>query len=408
METVEILGSRILVRELSLDDQEATHILQDYAPEERLDVVKQGLRLGLILSRQARTVVNVDFVRLEFQTLQKAMEAYWKEEVVKRIDDTITNYFDVNKGILPRQFAQYFGDGQEKGKLAALFDEKNTESITYRLRQILEKELTGEDSRFLKALNPDDESNPIGRLRRKLEDPIQSLRDAVVGKKAAEEIAEAGTQKGGPYEDRVFGYIDRIAASFRDRAEDVSNQNVAGDYVVTLDLETVPGHEIRLAIDAKDKSMGLKACEDALREAKARWNAQAAMLVFAKQEGTPFPAPVGIRKLGEGYVCVFDKEDFDSRVLQAAYQLARLDSVRSVQRGVVQIEPDVVQEKLEQAVQKLQEFVTLKRRLTASISELGGIRQFVDDLHRECRERLEEAWQALGIRTPMPAPDEGA
>jgi hypothetical protein len=131
------------------------------------------------------------------------------------------------------------------------------------------------------------------------------------------------------------------------------------------------------------------------------------MLVFAKQDGTPFPPPVGMRRLGEGYVCVFDKEDLDARVLQAAYQMAKLDSVRSVQRGIVHIEPAVVQEKLEQAVQKLQEFVTLKRRLTASINELGGIRQFVDDLHRECRERLEEAWQALGIRTPMPTVEEG-
>jgi hypothetical protein len=53
--------------------------------------------------------------------------------------------------ILSRQFAHYFGNGQEKGKLAALFDERNTESITYRPRKILETELTGEDSKFLKA-----------------------------------------------------------------------------------------------------------------------------------------------------------------------------------------------------------------------------------------------------------------
>lgn len=51
----------------------------------------------------------------------------------------------------------------------------------------------------------------------------------------------------------MFTYIDRIAASFGDKAEDVSNQNVAGDYLVSLDAETVPGQSIRLAIDAKDR-----------------------------------------------------------------------------------------------------------------------------------------------------------
>jgi hypothetical protein len=288
-------------------------------------------------------------------------------------------------------------------KLAALFDERNTESITYKLRKIIEQELTGESSTFCKALDPDDEGTPIGRLKKKLESGIVTLRDEVVGKKAADAVAEAGTQKGGPYEDLVFSHLDRIAAAFGDRAEDVSNQNVPGDYIVMLDSDAVPGQIVRLVLDAKDKSMGLKACEDVLREAKAQWQAQGALLIFARDEQTPFSPPVGMRKLSEGYACVFDKEDLDSRVLQAAYQVARLEAVRSVQRSVVEVNPAVVQEKLEQAVQKLREFVTLKRRLTASITELGNIRQFVDALHRECGEKLEEAWQALGIHGAMPA-----
>ena len=403
MEKVEVIGSKIVVHSLTLEDQESAHILGEFAPEEQPAVAKQALRLGLLLRRQVGTAVNVDFVKLEFQNLQHAIETYWRDQVVRKIDETITNYLDVNKGVLPRQLAQYFGDGGEKGKLAALFDEKNTESVTYQLRQLLQKELTAEGSTFLKALNPDDENSPIGRLKKRLEEPIQALRDAVVAKKAAEEVAEAGTQKGGKYEDLVFEYIDRIAGSFGYKAEDVSNQNVAGDYVVTLDPETVPGQMIRMVIDAKDKSMGLKACEDTLREAKAQWSAQAALLVFARQEQTPFTPPTGLRRLGEGFVCVFDKGDLDSRVLQATYQVARLEAVRAVQRATIQIEPAIVQEKLEQAVQKLQDFVTLKKKLTGAITELGSIRQFVDTLHRECREKLEEAWLALGIKAPMPA-----
>lgn len=402
MEQVEVIGSKIIVRELMLEDQEAAHILGELKPEEQSDVVKQALRLGLILRRQVAMAVNIDFVRLEFQNLRQVIEKYWKDEVVSKIDKTITDHFDATRGTVPQQLARYFGDGQERGKLAALFDETNTGSVTYQLRELVRKELTGEDSAFLKALNPDDDNSPVGRLRKKLED----VKDAVIGKKAAEAVAEVGTQKGGPYEDLVFAYIDRIAASFRDKAEDVSNQNVAGDYVVSLDAEAIPGQSIRLAIDAKDKSMGLKACEDTLRETKSRWNAQAALLVFAREEQTPFSPPIGLRKLSEGYVCVFSKEDLDSRILQASYQVTRLDAVRSVQRSQIQVDVSVLQEKLEQAVQKLQEFVTLKRKLTASINELGNIRQFIDTLHREFLEKLEEAWNALGLRTPMPTTTE--
>lgn len=70
----------------------------------------------------------------------------------------------------------------------------------------------------------------------------------------------------------------------------------------------------------------------------------------------------------------FRKGNLISRVLQAAYRLARLDGVRLVERSQVQIDPTVVQERLEQAVQKLQDFFTLKRKLTGTITEVGEIR----------------------------------
>lgn len=402
MGAVEVVGSRIIIRELVLEDPEAADVLVEVREGERPAVTCQALRLGLILRRQAATVVNVDFVKLEFEHLRGDIETYWREHVVKPIGETIKTHFDPGTGTLPAHLAHLFGDGKDAGKLAALFDEKNTESVTYKLRTLLERELTGENSAFRKALNPDDPQSPIGQLKSKLEGGIQALRDAVVARKAAEEVAETGTQKGGPYEDLVFRWVDRITAGFRDKAEDVSSRNVPGDYLVTLDPETVPAQTIRIAIDAKDKFMGLKACEDTLREAKAEWQAQAALLVFARDEQTPFAPPVGLRRLAEGYICVFDKDNLDARVLQAAYQVVRVEATRVIHRAVGQVDATAVQAKLEQAVQKLQDFVTLKRRLTAALGELSGIRQFVDTVHRELTEKLEEAWQALGVRTPMP------
>ena len=90
-------------------------------------------------------------------------------------------------------------------------------------------------------------------------------------------------------------------------------------------------------------------------------------------------------------------------MLQAAYQIVRLDAIRTVQRTALQVDAAEVQEKLEQAIRKLQDFTTLKRRLTGAITELGEIRQFVTTLHKELRDRLEDAWTALGIKVPMPS-----
>jgi hypothetical protein len=218
------------------------------------------------------------------------------------------------------------------------------------LRQIIQQELTGDNSVFVKALNPDDEKTPIGRLKKRIEDPIERLRTDLIREQAATAMAETGTQKGGPYEDLTYHYVDRIASAFRDVALDVSDQNVSGDYVVTLDAESVPGQILKIAIDAKDKNMGLKECETTLAEAKAKWNAQVSLLVFARQDETPFDSPIALRRLIEGYICVFDKESLDPTVLQAAYQIVRLEAIRSVQRPADEVDTAQVQQKLEEAI----------------------------------------------------------
>lgn len=402
MAEIQVVESKVFIRDLMLEDRDAALLLADLEPKEREDAALTALRLGFLMYRHARIGVNVDFVRREFEQVVTEIKNYWRDEVVKKIDRTVEDHFDLEKGTVPRRLAEYFGDGVKTGKLAELFDEKKTTSVTYQLRQMIQQELTGENSAFIKALDPDDEKTPIGRLKKRIEKPIEELRKDIIKEGAAAEMAETGTQKGGPYEDLTYTYVDRIAAAFRDVAEDVSGQNVPGDYAVTLDAEAVPGQTLRIAIDAKDKKMGLKECETTLAEAKAKWGAQVALLVFARQDESPLGA-MALRKLTEGYVCVFDKESLDSTVLQAAYQIVRLEAIRSVQHAAIEVDTAQVQQKLEEALQKLQDFATLKRRLSAAVKDLRAIRDFASSLRDDLRDRLEEAWTALGIKAPMPA-----
>lgn len=402
MAQIEVVESKIIIKELALDDRDAALLLSEIAPEKREESVITAFRLGFLMYRHARVGVNVDFVRREFEQVVNEIKNHWDKEVKAKINEVVTNYFDLNKGTVPRKLAEYFGDGAQAGKLAELFDEKNPTSVTYQLRQIIQQELTGENSAFIRALNPEDEKTPIGRLKKKIEEPIEKLRMDVIREEAAAEMAETGTQKGGPYEDLTYSYVDPIAAAFGDIAVDVSDQNLPGDYVVTLNAEALPGQTLKIAIDAKDKNMGLKECETTLADARAKWGGDAALLVFARQDETPFDSPIALRKLTEGYVCVFDKESLDATVLQAAYQIVRLDAIRAVQRAAIRIDAAEVQQKLEQAIQKLQDFATLKRRLTEAIKDLRAIREFVSSLRDDLRDRLEEAWTALGVKAPIP------
>jgi hypothetical protein len=402
MAEVDVSDSRIVVRHLVLEDKDAAMVLSELDPERRSETVLIALRLGFLMYRHAQTGVNVDFVRREFEHVASEIKAHWETQVKSKISELVADYFNPQTGVLPRKLAEYFGDASHTGKLAELFSEKNTESLTYQLRQIIQKELTGENSAFIKALDPDDERTPIGRLKKKIEEPIDELRKDLLREETAAAVAETGTQKGGPYEDLTYSYIERIAAAFGDTAEDVSDQNAPGDYISTLDAETIPGQILKIAIDAKDKKMGLKECETTLADSKARWGAHSALLVFARQDETPFDSPIALRKLTEGYVCVFEKQSLDPVVLQATYQIVRLDAVRSARRSGIEIDAAQVQQKLEEALRKLQEFSTLKRRLSEAIKDLRAIREFASSLCDDLQQRLQDAWTALGIKAPVP------
>ena len=46
--------------------------------------------------------------------------------MLKKINDVLTDNFDLERGTVPKKLAEYFGDGRQVGKLAELFDEENT------------------------------------------------------------------------------------------------------------------------------------------------------------------------------------------------------------------------------------------------------------------------------------------
>jgi len=188
-----------------------------------------------------------------------------------------------------------------------------------------------------------------------------------------------------------------------DVAEDVSVQNRPGDFLVTLDSTALPGQNVRIAIEAKDAALPLSECERVLAASRVQWEAHASLIVFHREEQTPFSSPIAIRKLQQGHLCVLNRDLPVPAVLQAAYQIVRLDAVRSLQRTIGHVDLAIIQGKLEQAAQKLCEFSNFKAKVTALMSGLNDLRGFANRLKCELQQNLEEAWDGLGIKAPMPA-----
>ena len=403
MTTVAVQGSSITVRELVLVDEEAAKALSDVVEPERPDAVRRAMKVGLVLMRDVVPIAKADFVRTEFLKLKAEMEDYWREEVRQRIEKTMSDFFDPKKGSLPSALKEYLGDN---GKLKQLFDDRNTDGLPYRLRSILESELTGKNSIFLQALDLHDETSPVGKLAKELTARIDEIKAAVLGAKAAEAVTEQGPQKGAPFEDMVFSALERVARVFGDVVEDVHGQNRAGDFLIHLNPEAVPGHAVKIAVDAKDSKLSLPHSERVLEESKKNWNAASAVLVFAHGEQTPSAVANPFGRLAQGYACVLDKASGDAQILEAAYRFARLDALRSVQRSLGAIEPAMVGEKIEQAVVKLAELTTVKRRISAIRKLMDELWAFVGGVQTDVRDLLDAAWLGLGMAKPLPGETE--
>jgi hypothetical protein len=139
MNQVIVEGSNITVREIVLVDEEAAKALGEFNEPERPDAVRRALKVGLVMMRDVVPIAKADFVRNEFTKLKGEIEDYWRDEVRQKVDQTLADFFDPETGSLPSAFQEYLGDN---GKLEHFFDDTNTEGLPYKLRAILEDELT--------------------------------------------------------------------------------------------------------------------------------------------------------------------------------------------------------------------------------------------------------------------------
>ena len=81
MPTVEVLEKSIHIVDLTIVDEECAEIVLASPEEQRDQLVKRALKVGLIMCRDAATVGKADFVRHEFSKLKQDIETYWKDEV---------------------------------------------------------------------------------------------------------------------------------------------------------------------------------------------------------------------------------------------------------------------------------------------------------------------------------------
>jgi hypothetical protein len=390
---------RIVVERLVISDPSLATTLAERPPAEHAGIVERALRIGLLAIADASVNVNVDVVRAEFEKLL-ARTTQANERASVALEETLRANFADGDGRLPRTLERFLGDrGALRSFVNELFDETRRDSAIGRMSTLLGSYFDGDASKLARLLDPTRLGSPMHQFRREMTEGFAHIAERLT---AIESAARArsderarGTAKGTDFEDRVEAVLGEIARGAGDLVERTSTVAGAiagskkGDFVLTVDPRMARGADLRLVVEAKDRSLSGRAMRDELCAARANRDAAVAVIVF-----TPSAAPAGVAPftlVGDDVVCVLDEDGDSTTSLEAAIRLARLLALNTLAERTVEIDAETLGKALTGIRTELEAVRSMKTQLTSVRTVAQQVSDALEGLRTRILGRVVEA-----------------
>ncbi len=403
-------GERIVVERLVLADAALAASLAEREPAERPAVVERALRIGLLALQDASMTVDVDVVRREFEKLVAQTTAA-NEQAARAVEDVLRANFADGDGRLPRTLERFLGDrGALQQFVNELFDETKRDSAIGRIGGLLGTYFDGDRSKLALLLDPTRLGSPLHQFRQEIAEGFKGVHERLTAIEAAararaDERARSAA-KGGDFEDLLEDLLGEIARGSGDLLDRTSTETGSvlgskkGDFVLTLDGRLSRGADLRIVIEAKDRSMSQRAMREELREARENRSGAVAVAIW-----TPAHAPSGVAPfamLGDDVHVVVDPEAPDRAYLEAAIRLARLLALGTLQEHEVDVDAAAIARALTGIKEQLEAIRALKAQLTSVSSATKAVWTGLDQLRTGILGRVAEAESELRL-TERPA-----
>jgi hypothetical protein len=370
---VEIVGDTVVVDHARVVDAALAASLLERPEEERGAVVERALKIGLLAIQDAAVAIDADVVRQEFEGLLRRHEAA-NDRAAQALEATLRANFADGEGRLPRTLESFLGDrGMLRRFVRELFDETKRDSAIGRIGTLLGQYFDGDASRLALLLDPTRLGSPLHQFRTEIADGFRGVHERLTALEAAHkartEERARGTAKGTDFEDllaELLGPITRGAGDLLDRTANLDGavlRSKKGDFVITVDPGTCRGADLRLVVEAKDRSMSMRAIRDELREARENRSAAVGIAVFSAAHAPTGVAPFTIH--GDDVYAVVDPEDPEPAMLEAAVRLARLLALASLRDREVEVDAAAIGQALTGIREQLEAIQKLKTQLTS-------------------------------------------
>jgi len=402
--TVRALDGRIVIRDLTVDDERAAHLVRERQQlgKPAADTVRKAIEIGARVLDSEETAVNVDYVRREL------------EAGLGDIDRKLGGAIDETAEALAEQLAANFGI------------ERN-DSVQAQIKEIVAAETRQHREELLRTLTAEDPSNPLVgmqvRIGKKLVETeerhraeVELLREAhsresramqlqvaelkenvarLVDRREHDaelaEVEDAGTRKGRTFEELVYLEIDRIAANRGDAAHhvgDTSSESGSkkGDVVIEVDGATGTS-SLRIVIEAKNKKLSKNDAWSELNAAMDERDAAFGLLVVAGDDKVPSGLQEVTEYQGNKMIVSLDRDEPDPAGLACAYRYARARALMGAQTDLA-LDAARVRDSAEQAAAALKRANTIRKALT-------GVRKGEETARAQLEEMIAEVERCL-------------
>jgi hypothetical protein len=385
---VAVVGERISIVSLDLVDDQLARFVEETPEGERPGLAQRALRIGLLTLCNQGVSLSADIVRSEFERLHERMEAT-HARAADALATTLREHFADDSGRLPRTLERFLGDsGSLRRMTADLFDENRRESAIGRLNELLGRYFDGDGSRLAQLLDPTRVGSPLHQFRTEVSDEFRRLSERIgeleAGSRARAEERAKGTAKGADFEDALEEQLGGLARGAGDLVERTGAEagdalrSKKGDFVIGVDPSRTRGVDLRIVVEAKDRTVPMRRFAAELAEARENRRAAVALAVF-----TPAGAPSGVAPLaliGSDVFCVYDPEADDAVALEAAYRLARALALVSLRDATVQLDVPAVQTSLDEIIRQVGEVQGMKARLTSISGAADQVAETLDGM----------------------------
>jgi hypothetical protein len=397
-----IEGDKISVTSLVVVDQTLAAYMENRKPEERLKVMEQALRIGLMALQSVVGSIHVDYVgRAVEKLIADTKESNKKaiEEVKKVFDDA----FKKDGGTMPAGLEKFLGDeGQLVNFTKELFDPKQSESAFGRLGTFMEEWFGGRESKLGEFLDPDREGSTFHLFRKDIFEKIAAISDKISEQKGVKRESRRGTLQGRVFEELIFEKYTDILQSTSDLIEATGNKAglskdvKKGDAVIHVNSKHPSDPQSRIVVEVKNTVLTAPEIEKEMISAKQNHNSEIALMIFSLTKAGSPDACFELHR--HGIICYVNPEDPDTTTLTIAYRLTKIYAEATRVASTTGLDLIKFQIETKNIENQLKSFTAIKTQLTS----INTTTEKIEDLLEVIENNIKDAIAKIEKLTSQP------